>query len=40
MFELTAPYSPAGDQPQAIEKLVASVRAALYRNSKGLEISA
>ncbi|MSU27493.1 MAG: excinuclease ABC subunit UvrB, partial [Pedosphaera sp.] len=27
MFELTAPYSPAGDQPQAIEKLVASVRA-------------
>ena len=27
MFELPAPYSPAGDQPQAIEKLVASVRA-------------
>ena len=27
MFELTAPYSPAGDQPQAIDKLVASVRA-------------
>ena len=27
MFELTAPYSPAGDQPQAIEKLTAGVRA-------------
>ncbi|PAW81893.1 MAG: excinuclease ABC subunit B [Pedosphaera sp. Tous-C6FEB] len=25
MFELVAPYSPAGDQPQAIEKLTASV---------------
>ena len=25
MFELTAPYSPAGDQPQAIEKLTAGV---------------
>ncbi|MEN9575624.1 MAG: excinulease of nucleotide excision repair, damage recognition component [Verrucomicrobiota bacterium] len=27
MFELTAPYSPAGDQPQAIEKLTAGVQA-------------
>ena len=27
MFELVAPYSPAGDQPQAIEKLVAGVQA-------------
>jgi len=27
MFELIAPYSPAGDQPQAIEKLVAGVQA-------------
>ncbi|NBV21289.1 MAG: excinuclease ABC subunit UvrB [Proteobacteria bacterium] len=27
MFELVAPYSPAGDQPQAIEKLTAGVRA-------------
>ncbi|NDD37304.1 MAG: excinuclease ABC subunit B, partial [Verrucomicrobia bacterium] len=27
MFELVAPYSPAGDQPQAIERLVAGVRA-------------
>ncbi len=27
MFDLIAPYSPAGDQPQAIEKLVASVQA-------------
>ncbi len=27
MFELTAPYSPAGDQPQAIEKLTAGVLA-------------
>ncbi len=28
MFELVAPYSPAGDQPQAIAKLVAGLRAA------------
>ena len=28
MFELAAPYSPAGDQPQAIAKLVAGLRAA------------
>ena len=27
MFELVAPYSPAGDQPQAIEKLVAGLQA-------------
>ena len=27
MFELAAPYSPAGDQPQAIAKLVAGLRA-------------
>ena len=27
MFELVAPYSPAGDQPQAIEKLTAAVQA-------------
>ncbi|KAF0181418.1 MAG: excinuclease ABC subunit B [Limisphaerales bacterium] len=27
MFELIAPYSPAGDQPQAIEKLTAGVQA-------------
>ncbi|MEY4201569.1 MAG: hypothetical protein RLZZ265_3309, partial [Verrucomicrobiota bacterium] len=27
MFELTAPYAPAGDQPQAIEKLVAGLQA-------------
>ena len=27
MFELVAPYSPAGDQPQAIEKLTAGVQA-------------
>ena len=27
MFELTSPYSPAGDQPQAIEKLTAGVHA-------------
>ena len=27
MFELIAPYSPAGDQPQAIEKLVAGIQA-------------
>jgi excinuclease ABC subunit B len=27
MFELVAPYSPAGDQPQAIEKLAAGVQA-------------
>jgi excinuclease ABC subunit B len=26
MFELVAPYEPAGDQPQAIERLVASLR--------------
>ena len=26
MFELVAPYSPAGDQPQAIEKLTAGVQ--------------
>ncbi len=26
MFELVAPYQPAGDQPQAIERLVAAVR--------------
>ncbi len=28
MFELAAPYSPAGDQPQAIAKVVAGLRAA------------
>lgn len=27
MFELVAPYSPAGDQPQAIEKLTAGLQA-------------
>jgi len=27
MFELVSPFAPAGDQPQAIEKLVANVRA-------------
>ena len=27
MFQLAAPFQPAGDQPQAIEKLVAGVRA-------------
>jgi excinuclease ABC subunit B len=27
MFELVAPYQPAGDQPQAIESLVAALRA-------------
>ena len=27
MFELVAPYSPAGDQPQAIERLAAGLRA-------------
>jgi len=26
MFELVSPYSPAGDQPQAIESLVKGVR--------------
>ncbi|MBD9367545.1 excinuclease ABC subunit UvrB [Xanthomonas sp. XNM01] len=30
-FELVSPYSPAGDQPQAIEKLVAGFEAGLAR---------
>ena len=28
MFQLVAPFQPAGDQPQAIEKLVAGLRKA------------
>jgi excinuclease ABC subunit B len=32
-FELVAPYSPAGDQPQAIEKLVAGFKAGLARQT-------
>jgi excinuclease ABC subunit B len=32
-FELVAPYEPAGDQPQAIEKLVAGFEAGLARQT-------
>jgi len=32
-FELVAPYAPAGDQPQAIEKLVAGFEAGLARQT-------
>ena len=30
-FELVSPYSPAGDQPQAIDKLVEGFEAGLAR---------
>ena len=30
-FELVSPYSPAGDQPQAIDKLVAGFDAGLAK---------
>src|SRR5690606_18620495 len=33
MFELVAPYEPAGDQPQAIEKLVSGFEAGLARQT-------
>ena len=26
MFELVSPYKPSGDQPEAIEKLVAGIK--------------
>src|SRR3546814_13871401 len=32
-FELVAPYEPAGDQPQAIDKLVAGFEAGLARQT-------
>src|SRR3546814_11660207 len=32
-FELVAPYEPAGDQPQAIDKLVAGFAAGLARQT-------
>src|SRR3546814_20139841 len=32
-FQLVAPYSPAGDQPQAIDKLVAGFESGLARQT-------
>jgi excinuclease ABC subunit B len=32
-FELVSPYSPAGDQPQAISKLIAGFESGLARQT-------